>query len=474
MSYLYSHFDNGEGFQNFRNPATTNTAATTDTLYLPPGNNYQKLDFQGGIKLPMQSRLNVDVSSSRAESSALLGTSYVSNVAGGRTNIGVSSPYFDGKVNTDNYNFSLTSNPLSFLNTKLFYKYYNKSDVSSSITTTDGATVLLNDLFGYRKNTYGAEMGFKLPGSLRLTTAYTFIKTERQRDDLPKNRDNFIDVGLKWSGLKFMNVKVGYDRLDRAAEFAVSENPAVDLEPWIRRFDAAARVRDTFKASVEVFPRDTMSFGVGYKHKMTKYSDTILGLTDMKVDQFNFDADWQAHSRLRFFGYSDIEQRVLNQLQRQTTGVLDPATAPTSTNFNWTASQTENTYGYGLGSEIAIIPDKLKLTLSHNSVRSDGTVDYTYLLGNVALPAGRNQDNIDLNARDTYRLNNYAVKATYQMTKAVALSASYVYEDFTYDDNQYSGYQYFVPVTQGGYLTGAYANPSYRVHVVFLGLNIKL
>ncbi|MDQ1333710.1 MAG: hypothetical protein QG552_660 [Thermodesulfobacteriota bacterium] len=52
VSYLYSQFNNGDGVQNFCNPATVNTAATMDTLFLAPNNSYHKIDIQGGVKLP--------------------------------------------------------------------------------------------------------------------------------------------------------------------------------------------------------------------------------------------------------------------------------------------------------------------------------------------------------------------------------------------------------------------------------------
>jgi len=479
LRYLYSRFDNGDGIQNFRNPATANIAAATDTLYLPPENDFKKLDFQGTVKLPFQSKLSMDLSSSRAESSTRLANVYTSDVTAAASNIGVqglrgislSSPYFNGKVNTDNYNFVLTSNPVKFFNAKVFYKYYDKANASDRITLTDGTTVQTNQLFDYRKNTYGMEFGFKLPASLRLTTAYTFTKTERSREDLPKNRDNLIDVGLKWTGLSFMALKVGYERLDRAAEFNIeSQNPVVSLEPWLRRYDAAAFTRDTFKASVEVFPWDSFSFNVGFKNKATNYSQTTLGLTDTNANEVTFDAEWQVNRRLRFFGYFDFEQRILNQFQRN--NVSDPANPPTAAAYNWTSSQHENTFGYGLGSDIVIVPDKLTLKLAHNSIKSDGTVNYSYLVQPIPV-AGRTQDNIDLTARDNYRLNNYVAKATYQMTKAVALSAAYAFEEFTYEDSQYSGYQYYIPLTQGGYLTGAYNNLSYRTHVVFLSVGLK-
>jgi MtrB/PioB family decaheme-associated outer membrane protein len=377
LSYLYSRFENGDGLQNFRNPSSANTAATTDTLYLPPENNYRKFNLRGGLTLPFQSKFSVDLSSSQGSSSVLLANSYVTDTTAaasnigvrGRTGIGLSNPYFNGKTNTDNYNIALTTNPKPFFNAKIFYKYYNKDNTSDVITTTDGTTVLNNNLFDYRKNTYGVEAGFKLPANLRLTAAYSYTKTERAREDIPKNRDNLFDVGLKWNGLKFMTAKIGYEHLDRAAEFAVPMSPVVDLEPWIRRFDAAAQGRDTYKASLEFFPLASLSFNVGYKHKKNNYNDTILGLTDSKTDQVNADIDWQVHKRVRLFGYFDFEQRVLNQYQRQTTVANDPATTPTATAFNWTANTTENTYGYGVGADISIIMDKLSLKLGHNFVK---------------------------------------------------------------------------------------------------------
>lgn len=487
VSYLFSKFDNGEGVQNFRNPATVNTAATADTVFLSPNNDYRKLGVQGGVQLPWKSRLSADVSQARATSSASLATSYVSNLtaatsnigAQGRTGIGLSSPDFNGKVNTDNYNFALTSNPVSFLNAKLFYKYYNKLNTSDRITTTDqtqNPQFLVNQLFDYRKDLYGLELGFKLPASFFLSTAYNYTTTDRRRDDLPKNRDNLYDVGLKWSGLDLMTVKVGYERLDRAADFTATATGISPLEPFLRRFDGAPRERDTYRTSLEFFPLESLNFNLGYKHKNTKYTDTTLGLTDAKADQVDFNVEWQAHKRLKLSGYFDFEQRVLNQFQRQTDGTvanLDPASAPTAANFNWTSEQTESTFGYGLGADLSVIPGKLNLQLGHNYVKSDGTVDLTYLLGTLPLPVGRTQDNIDLNARDNYRLNNFVVKAIYQWTKAVSLTAAYAFEEFSYEDSQYSGYQFFVNVTQGGFLTGAYKDPSYRTHVGMIGVNIK-
>lgn len=480
VNYMYSRFENGDGVQNFRNPATADTAAATDTVYFPPENNYHKFGFKGGVALPFNSRFSLDLNSSRARSSATLANTYVANVTAAASNIGIrgltgittSSPYFNGNVGTDQLNAVLTSNPKPFLDTKIFYKYYNKDNKSDVIRTTDGATILNNHLFDYRKNVYGVEAGVKLPAKFRVNAAYHFTKTERAREDIPKNRDNLVDLGLKWSGLNFMNAKVGYEYLDRAAEFATPETAVpTNFEAWVGRFDAAAQTRNTYKASLEFYPLDTLSINVGYKFKHSNYKDTILGLNDSKTNQANADIDWQVHKRVRLFGYFDFEQRTKSQIQRQATTYTNPASVPTATNFNWISDAKENSYGYGVGTDITIIQDKLTLSLVHNSIQSDGTIDYTYLLGVLPLPAGQTQDNIDLNSWDDYHLNNFVAKATYQLTKMVSLTAAYAFESFSYGDAQYNGYLY-VPGTTG-YLTGAYSDPSYRTHVGFISVSVK-
>lgn len=462
LGYLYSRFDNGVGVQNFRNPATANTAATTDAYHLPPENDQYKLDFKGGVRLPFQSKFNANLSTSRSNSSAKLENSYVSDVTAAASTIGVqgrqglllSSPYFNGKVNTDSYNFALTTSPVSFFDAKLFYRYYSRSNTSDRITSTDvaTATVLTNDLFGYRKNSYGLEMGFKLPQHLLLTGSYEYTKTDRERTDLPQNRDNLFGLDLKWSGLDFMAIKVGYQHLDRAADFV---GEATGYEPFQRRFDAAPQGRDTYKVSAEFFPLENLSFNIGYKYKKTDYKDTLLGVTGSRADEVNFDADWQVHKQVRLFAFAAFEKLSQDQRERQPT-------------YDWTLNQEEKTYDYGLGVDIALIPKKLTLKLEHSNVKSDGSVDYTYL---GAIPAGRSQ-NDDLTALDSYRLTSYVAKATYELTKTVSLSAAYAFQEFVYDDDQYALYRYLVGATPT-HLTGAYLDPAYRSHVVFVSAAIR-
>jgi MtrB/PioB family decaheme-associated outer membrane protein len=471
LGYFYSNFTDSNTSFNFRNPSTINTASVTDTYSLPPDNQFYKINLKGALKLPFNSKFNVDLATADAKSDAVLRNSYVSDVIGGLTNIALSSQFFNGEVITNNIATSITSKPLSFLDVKLFLKYDDRENKSDVITITD-TTTFTNTLFNYRRVKYGTELGFQLPAKFYFLGTYNYSTISREREDIPDNRDDLCSAELRWKGFDFLTARVGYERLDRRADFQLTDT--TDLETFIRRFDAASKSRNTYKANLDLFPTDNFSISLGYKHRDTNYPDTILGLTGDRGDEFLVDVDYRINKQIRLFGSFDYEYVRQDQFQRQTDGTaIDPSSTPTSTNFNWTAAQKSENYSYMAGAEIFIIPEKLTLLLQYSYLQADGSVDYTYLLGAVPLPASRTQDNIDLSNWDGYKLSYFCIKLSYKVTKALSVAAGYVYEKYDYNDAQYDGYQYVPAISgsNGAYLTGAYDDPSYESHVGFVTLS---
>jgi len=471
LGYFYSNFTDSDTSFYFRNPATANTASATDTYSMPPDNHFYKINLKGALKLPLNSKFNVDLATADAKSDSLLRNSYVANVPGGLTNITLSNPFFSGEVITNNIATSVTSKPLSFFDAKLFLKYderENKSDVITITDATQTPATFTNTLFNYRRVKYGTELGFQLPAKLYFLGTYNHSTISREREDIPDNRDDLFGAELRWKGFDFLSARIGYERLDRRAEFQITD--PTNIETYIRRFDAAGKSRDTYKASLDLFPIDDLSISLSYKHRETNYPDTILGLTGDRGDEFLIDVDYLINKRVRLFGSFDYEYIRQDQFQRQTNGTVDPSLPPTPTAFNWTAAQKSEDYSYTVGAEIFIIPEKLTLLLQYSYLQADGSVDYTYLLGANPLPVGRTQDNIDLSNWDGYKLSCFFIKLSYNVTKSLSVAAGYAYEKYNYNDAQYDGYQY---VTNGAYLTGAYNNPSYESHVGFVTLSYR-
>ena len=476
LGYFYSNFTNSNTSFNFRNPATNNTAAVTDTYSLPPDNRYYKVNLKGALKLPLNSKFNIDLATASAKSDALLRNSYVGDVFGGLRNITLDTPFFNGQVDTNNIATSVTSRPLAFLDAKLFIKYDDRENKSDVITITDATqtpATLTNTPFNYRRVKYGTELGFQLPAKFYFLTTYNHSTISREREDIPDNKDDLFSAELRWKGADFLAARIGYERLDRRAEF--QPPAATSIETFIRRFDAAGKNRDTYKANLDFFPTDNFSISLSYKHRETNYPDTILGLTGDNGNEFLIDVDYLINKRIRLFGSFEYERIRLDQFQRQTTGTVDPSLPPVPTAFNWTTAQKDENYSYMAGAEIFIVPEKLTLLLQYSYLQADGSVDYTYLLGANPLPVGRTQDNIDLSNWDGYKLSRVLVKLSYTVTKSLSVAAGFVYEKYNYNDAQYDGYQYVPAVvgTNGAYLTGAYNNASYESPVGFVTLSYR-
>jgi hypothetical protein len=256
---------------------------------------------------------------------------------------------------------------------------------------------------------------------------------------------------------------VGYEKLDRDADYQTVQsalNPA-------KRYYYASQNKDTYKATLDIFPLENLNFGFEYRYMNIDYSDTTYGLRSDKRHEIDINADYMIGKIAKVYGYGDYGQGKFNQMQTNNTGLP------------WEADQKDKSYGYGIGTEVYAIPKKLTLIFQHDYLKSNGNVDFTlnpslFLTGGLA-GIGANNENIDIIRWDDYTLYSLKIKAVYNFTKSLLASLGYAYERFSYKDAQLDGYQ-FVPATSGtngAYLTGAYKDQSYKANLVFGGLTYK-
>ncbi|MGZ6208362.1 MAG: MtrB/PioB family outer membrane beta-barrel protein [Syntrophales bacterium] len=449
LNYIYSDFNNSNSALNL--PPNFNAP---NAFSLPPDNTYQKGAFKGAVSLPFNSRFSTNMGFSRGRSE----TSIVSLISSGYT----------GKVDTVNYDFALTSNPVRFLDAKVYYKYYKRDNKS------DDPTGVVDIFLNYNVATYGAELGLRLPENFYLSGGYKYVKTERNKrgetdpaEILPFNMDNIYFANLKWSGVDFLEARVGYERLDRDAQYRTVEsavNPA-------RRFSYAAQNQDTYKAALDIFPLENLNLGLEYRYKNTDYSDTIFGLRRDKRHEFDISADYMIGKIAKVYGYGDYGWTRFNQAQ---TGGTPP--------LPWEGDQWDKTWGYGIGAEVYVIPKKLTLIFQHDYVKSNGSVDFALNNGlfvaasGLGAGSGANNDNIDISRWDDYTLYTFSIKAVYNFTKSLAAMIGYAYERFWYSDAQLDNYNFAPagpPTSNAAFLTGAYKDQTYRANVVFGGVSYK-
>lgn len=483
LMYQYSEFENDVTNLFFRNPASFAASNQVDIVTLSPDNVYHKISFKGKASLPLNSSINFNAGYSNTKSEVGLFPYYVT--AAGSTVITLSDMLFDGRVRVFNYGVVLTSNPVKILDAKVYYKFYKKKNESDQIITVDGANTFANHLFDYKKNNYGAELGFKLPANFYLNLAYSFTEIDRDRGDAPKNEDNLYSATLRWTGLDFLTARVGFERLHRDVDHKIPRLVTGDqaqaniVEQYVRRFDIARVDMDTYKAEFDISPMDNLIIGIGAKYKKANYEEVSLGLRTNRINEFNFDVDYTPNKILRFNAYYDYEKIRYDQFQRRYPALPVGNPYPfvglqNGTNYNWLAEPRTKTYDYGLGVDVKAIPEKLTLKLQHDYVSSDGFADFTYYQP-AALVGGRNNENIDIRNWDDYRKTAYMIKAIYEATKNISCALGWAYEKYVYQDVQVDGYRYVPAVvgTNGAYLTGFGKDPSYTANVYFASLTYR-
>jgi hypothetical protein len=416
------------------------------------------------VKLPLNSKFNVNLGYASAKSNADILTQFITD--GTINPVALSDPRFDGKIDTQNYSFALTSNPLRFLDGKIFYSYFKRDNKNDVIVQN----AEFNRPFEYRKNAAGIDLGSRLPANVYLSAGYKYIKTDRRLKGVeaaeelipPDNEDNIFSVDVRWAGLDFMALRAGYERLDRGADFT---GPV----PFNRRSAYTSFDRDTYKASVDLYPIENLDLGFGYLHKRTDYKE-IFGLKKDKRHEFETSADYLIGKIAKLYGFLNLEWiRFIQDVQNSS-----PLGA-------FRDEQKERTYGYGIGTEIYVVPQKLTFMFQHDYEKSNGGVDLTldpalFVAGTGLGPgSGANNDNIDIINLDDYTKYVFKFKAAYHVTKFLIVSGGYVYERFKFNDVQLDNYQFTPsgPTSNTAFLTGAFKDQSYKANLVFGGVTYK-
>jgi hypothetical protein len=168
---------------------------------------------------------------------------------------------------------------------------------------------------------------------------------------------------------------------------------------------------------------------------------------------------WRAARMLNLSGFAGYEnyRADSNHYNYSPGQIADPRVADRSpSSFRWTQDISEDFWIVGLNAEMVIIPERLRLKLSCQYQKADGKSDFTTEGSSALLP---------ISQYDDYDITTVSAKADYTLTERLGLGVGYIYEKSTYEDQQYLEYDY---APGGTYLSGAYADHDYEVHVGYV------
>jgi hypothetical protein len=512
VNVLNSKFSNRNDLMNWTNFYMLNGL---DTNLLPPDNDLWQVGLNGTLRqLPVNSTLaarftwskltnGFDVMSGSLKPTNNLpaSTTGLPPQAVGNLVTTPSSPTFDGEYETTTGSLSLTSALGRGVDTRLYYNYYEMKNNSTLITYAQGflgtgpcaatafpqssnATTFCigpypNSLFQYEKQDIGLDVGWRINRGNKVSGGLNHLEVERHREDAEKTDESKIWLEYKNTTLESLSARIKYQFVTRESElnpaWPPNQNPfgtgaaPTSVTYYYRAYDVSNADANQVKLVLDWSPMPFLDTGFEVALKQTDYKDLLYGRKDDYRQEYNVTVSVGDPKKFRITALANYEDIEFNQAYR--TGA--PATGPSpnnATNFDWGTSNTQTNKLFGL---IADWPatERVFLKGSYTWTKTGGGVDFTS--GNTAGSGGFNGGPLVNYVTDNTRKQTLNLKGDYKFDRRWTGTLGYVYEKYEYADDQMRGYQGYYPYYQylGGnnnsWFSGAFANPSYKMEMVY-------
>jgi len=469
LSGMLSSFNNDNKF--FQGTFDVGGAAVDNNVVLAPDNEYRSvaadLAWRG---LPLASVVAARVSHANLENDfTAADIGWTNAMLATLANLNRST--FEGDIDYTNASIALSSRPLDKLDTKIYYTYFDRDNKSSVISYgANPATALTNnakELLSYEKNTFGIDLGYRLPQKTKVEAGYEYMDMDRStqlpaytaaaanfyRYDNPESTsDDIFYIGLKNSLLDWLTAKIRYTRLERDSDIDTTAAVANGVDPRIytTRFDAHDKTMDEWKLSLDLSPMDNLDLGLDFRYQNHDYDDTHSSRTEEERQSVYVDVTWRASKMLTLGGFVGFEKTEIDANKRSDESDFVPDRAEFTNDDYWTLGLTAN----------VVATDKLSFDLSWQYEDSDGAVDFT------DLGVGAMQNITEF---DDYTKKRLEAKATYAIDPKLKMTLGYVYEKLDYSDYAISNYTHIVADGAAfDYLSGLYANPNYEANIGYL------
>jgi hypothetical protein len=470
LAWMTSKFENDNETFTFTNGFFNNGI---DTAYLGADNKYSRLAGNATFRqLPWGSTLALRFTKDELESDAPLVGS-VLNTGGAIAQTGPNTPTFNGKIENETFTAAFASAPAKNLDTRVYYNYYKRDDKSTHVEFNSTLGVFDNELFSYEKKNYGIDAYYRINRQNRVGAGYDHLDIERTRFDFDRTKDKKFFVEWKNTSLDSLAARVKYTTLKRDSNFLLANDGANanDVLYWnrfLQAYDAANLDQDQWKVTLDWTPMDFVDVSLEGISRKNKYRDQTLGRLKDDRREVYVSASYGQPGAVRFTVFGDIEDVKYDSRHRvvgtaTAPGAYDPNTPATATNYNWESTAKDKNWAFGVAVDWPVM-EKITVKLSAMRYKTDGQVDFA---SQTAVTSPTYPQPLSL-YDDTER-SSINLRAVYAFNKTWTFTGGYAYEKFDYKDAGYDGYRYTIPAAtnQNSYLNGYYANPNYKVNILY-------
>jgi hypothetical protein len=381
---------------------------------------------------------------------------------------------------------SLNSSPAKNVDTKLYYNWYKMENNSSQIVFAGGSQVDCGGpceglLYEYRKNNAGFDVVWRIDRANRLYGGWDYLDLDQNREDFNHVKDNRFFVEWKNTSLDTLSTRLKYQYLQRRSDFlqgdaGTNPNDANYINRFIARFDNSNLNQNYVKFTADWSPAPLFDTSFEGIWKDNDYQQTVLGRTKDERHEIFATVSYGDMSKFRVTLIGDYEWVKYDSYHRNISdsaanGAFDPNTPPTSSNYNWAATNKDNNWLVGLGVDWQAT-EKLLVKGSVQYFKSDGTSD-VMSQNNFGNP-------LPISAYDDWKQTALNIKGIYTLNKNWSFTAGYAYNRTSYSDIAFNGYQYtipFPPVTNSftqSYLNGYRAFTDGHANIFYFLVTTRL
>lgn len=418
LAWFGSFFKNNASSLTWDNPFTPFPGADQGRLAQEPDNEFQQFSLSGNYFADsIKSVIAFSVAMGQGEQTDQL-LPYTINPTIVANSLPRSS--LDGKVDTTNYAFTVTSRPFPKARVKFAYRYDERDNQTARalwsgviVDTFQSVESELNTPYSFERGRLSVSGDYRLFDDVRVSGGYDRTELDRDFQEVASQTEDSSWGRVRWQPLGWLDVtaKGGasrreIDRYDTAVAVAFGQNPL------LRKYNLAHRYREFGELMISVTPAEKpYSLGLSALFADDSYSKSELGLTDSETLHVSADLSYTISERTSIYLLGGYEQ--IDAMQSGSAAFSIP---------DWQATHEDQFNHYGAGLHLRKLRENVDLTFDY--MRTDGTT------GISMLENGANSLFPDLESEsDSLRLN-----VNYQRSERLGIDFSLRYETFTSKD----------------------------------------
>ncbi|MBT8083320.1 MAG: MtrB/PioB family decaheme-associated outer membrane protein [Gammaproteobacteria bacterium] len=419
LAWYASFFTNRNPALTWETPYLATPGMATLRMANEPDNEFQQVSLSGKYRLATWDTVLafMAASGSGEQDEPLL--PYTIN--SGITAAALPRATLDGKVDTLNYAFTVTSRPLDKLRVKFGYRYDerdNRTPVSEwnrvIVDAFSSGGIEQNVPYSYDRMHSTTSIEYALRKNLRVSAGYEYREINRDNQEVAEQTVNTGWGQVRVQPWAWLDVRAkggasarGVDRYDESVAVSLGQNPLM------QKYNLAYRYREFGEIVATVSPLEKpVSFSVSVLFADDDYKDSLVGLNGAEEFRATADVSWAINDNATVYLAYGRDSIDAHQTGAEQFGWWD-----------WSAFHEDRFDHAGFGMRWRPTEGKLGLRLDYNRGEGETRIAYDSLSGGPSeLP--------DLEST----LDSLRVEASYAVSERMDLTFDLRYERFEVTD----------------------------------------